>query len=184
MENSLDPVHTEWQHGKYQEFWEEQRGSKYAISRKHLKIDFAEFEHGVYKRRLLAGASEDSDDWKVGHPVLFPNILAVGSGGGKLWKMQTYQMRVPIDDENSMHYWYTSYDAPEGLDVPAKLRERIPYYEVRWLDDNGENDQRQHRCARRDGVGLARPHLSSVRTRCSARPTAASSSSARCSSAR
>jgi len=73
---------------KYQEFWEEQRGSKYAISRKHLKIDFAEFEHGMYKRRLLAGASEESDDWKVGHPVLFPDILAVGSGGGKLWKMQ------------------------------------------------------------------------------------------------
>jgi 5,5'-dehydrodivanillate O-demethylase len=139
MENSLDPVHTEWQHGKFQEFWEEQRGTKYAISRKHLKIDFAEFDNGIYKRRLLAGASEESDDWKVGHPVLFPNILAVGSGGGKLWKMQTYQMRVPIDDENSMHYWYTSYDAPGDLDVPAKLRERIPYYEVRYLDDNGDN---------------------------------------------
>jgi 5,5'-dehydrodivanillate O-demethylase len=138
MENSLDPVHTEWQHGKYQEFWEEQRGTKYAISRHHLKIDFAEFELGVYKRRLLEGASEDSDDWKVGHPVLFPNILAVGSGGGKLWKMQTYQMRVPIDDENSMHYWYTSYDAPEGVEVPAKLRSRIPFYEARYLDDNGD----------------------------------------------
>jgi 5,5'-dehydrodivanillate O-demethylase len=138
MENSLDPVHTEWQHGKYQEFWEEQRGSKYAISRKHLKIDFDEFEHGMYKRRLLAGASEDSDDWKVGHPVLFPDILAVGSGGGALWKMQTYQMRVPIDDENSLHFWYTSYDAPEGIDVPETLLNRIPSYEVRYNDDNGD----------------------------------------------
>jgi 5,5'-dehydrodivanillate O-demethylase oxygenase subunit len=138
MENSLDPVHTEWQHGKYQEFWEEQRGVKYAISKHHLKIDFAEFALGVYKRRLLAGASEDSDDWRVGHPVLFPNILAVGSGGGKLWKMHTYQMRVPIDDENSMHYWYTSYAVPEGHEVPAKLLARIPFYEVRYKDDNGE----------------------------------------------
>jgi 5,5'-dehydrodivanillate O-demethylase len=137
MENSVDPVHTEWQHGKYQEFWEEQRGAKYAISKHHLKIDFAEFELGMYKRRLLEGASEDSDDWKVGHPVLFPNILAVGSGGGKLWKMQTYQMRVPIDDENSMHYWYTSYAVPKGHEVPAKLLARIPYYEVRCKDDNG-----------------------------------------------
>jgi 5,5'-dehydrodivanillate O-demethylase oxygenase subunit len=138
MENSLDPVHTEWQHGKYQEFWEEQRGSKYAISRHHLKIDFAEFEHGMYKRRLLAGASEESDDWKVGHPILFPDILAVGSGGGKLWKMQTYQMRVPIDDENTLHYWYTSYETPDGLDVPEKLLSRIPSYEVRYNDDNGD----------------------------------------------
>jgi 5,5'-dehydrodivanillate O-demethylase len=139
MENSVDPVHTEWQHGKYQEFIEEQRGVKYAISKHHLKIDFAEFELGLYKRRLLEGASEDSDDWRIGHPVLFPNILAVGSGGGKLWKMQTYQMRVPIDDENTMHYWYTSYDVPAGHDVPSKLRERIPYFQVRYLDDNGDN---------------------------------------------
>ena len=138
MENSLDPVHTEWQHGKYQEFWEEQRGNTYAISRKHLKIDFEEFEHGMYKRRLLAGASEDSDDWRVGHPVLFPSILAVGSGGGKLWKMQHYQMRVPIDDENTMHYWYAAYFAPEGLPVPAELLERIPFYEVRYIDDDGQ----------------------------------------------
>ena len=137
MENSLDPVHTEWQHGKYQEFAEAQRGATYQISRRHRKIDFAEFELGMYKRRLLEGASEDSDDWKIGHPVLFPNILAVGSGGGKLWKMQTYQMRVPIDDENTMHYWYTSYDAPADLAVPEKLRARIPFFEVRYRDHSG-----------------------------------------------
>jgi 5,5'-dehydrodivanillate O-demethylase len=138
MENSVDPVHTEWQHGKYQEFWEEQRGGTYAISRKHLKIAFAEFEHGMYKRRLLAGASEDSDDWRVGHPILFPNILAVGSGGGTLWKMQTYQIRVPLDDENTMHYWYTAYEAPPGVDVPAHLLARIPLFHVPTVDEHGE----------------------------------------------
>ena len=139
MENSVDPVHTEWQHGHYQEYWEEKvTGNKYAISRKHLKIDFAEFEHGVYKRRLLAGSSEESDDWKVGHPVLFPNILAVGSGGGKIWKMQSYQIRVPIDDENSMHYWYMAYEAPAGMDVPQHLLERVPLYQVHLVDDEGE----------------------------------------------
>ena len=74
MENSLDPVHTEWLHGHLQEFVEEQQGNHYAISRKHLKIDFAEFEYGIYKRRLLEGSTEDSDDWKIGHPVIFPDI--------------------------------------------------------------------------------------------------------------
>ena len=138
MENSVDPVHTEWQHGKYQEFWEEQRGRTYAISRRHLKIDFDEFEHGIYKRRLLAGASESADDWRVGHPILFPTILAVGSGGGKLWKMQSYQFRVPLDDENSMHYWYMAYEPPEGVEVPKKLLARIPYFQVHYLDENGE----------------------------------------------
>jgi 5,5'-dehydrodivanillate O-demethylase len=139
MENSVDPVHTEWQHGHYQEYWEEQiTGNTYAISRRHLKIDFEEFAHGMYKRRLLAGSSEESDDWKIGHPILFPNILAVGSGGGKIWKMQSYQMRVPIDDENTLHYWYMAYETPAGLEVPPHLLARVPLYQVHLVDDAGE----------------------------------------------
>jgi 5,5'-dehydrodivanillate O-demethylase oxygenase subunit len=140
MENSVDPVHTEWLHGALLEFVEEKNGNgtKFAISRKHLKIDFAEFEYGVYKRRLLEGASEDSDDWRVGHPVLFPNILAVGSGGGALWKVHSYQIRVPIDDEHTMHYWYAAYEPPEGVDVPRHLLERVDYYEMPVRDAAGE----------------------------------------------
>jgi 5,5'-dehydrodivanillate O-demethylase len=137
MENSLDPVHTEWLHGKLQEFVEEGRGGTYQISRKHLKIAFEEFEYGIYKRRLLLGASEDSDDWRVGHPVLFPNILAVGSGGGSIWKSHAYQMRVPIDDENTMHYWYMAYDPPAGVDVPPHLLERVPSYDFPYRDADG-----------------------------------------------
>jgi 5,5'-dehydrodivanillate O-demethylase len=56
MENSLDPVHTEWLHGHLQEWVEEQRtGTKptYAISRHHVNIAFEEFEYGIYKRRLM-----------------------------------------------------------------------------------------------------------------------------------
>ena len=82
MENSLDPIHTEWLHGHTYEFVKEQQGKghKVAISAHHEKIAFREFEHGITKHRLLAGHSEDSDDWKVGHPVVFPNILSVGNG--------------------------------------------------------------------------------------------------------
>jgi len=141
MENSLDPVHTEWLHGKLQEFVEEKSGfagTHYQISRKHLKIAFQEFKYGIYKRRLLEGASEDSDDWRVGHPVLFPNILAVGSGGGKVWKFHAYQMRVPIDDVTSMHYWYIAYEPPAGMDVPQRLLDRVPLYDFPYRDENGE----------------------------------------------
>jgi 5,5'-dehydrodivanillate O-demethylase len=138
MENSLDPVHTEWLHGKLQEFVEEKQGNTYTNSRKHLKIDFAEFEYGVYKRRLLAGSSEESDDWKVGHPVLFPNILAVGSGGGTVWKFHAYQLRVPVDDEHMMHYWYNVYEPPAATDVPRHLLERVPFYEMPLRDESGE----------------------------------------------
>ena len=141
MENSLDPVHTEWLHGKLQEFVEEKTalaGTHYQISRKHLKIAFAEFEYGVYKRRLLEGAPEDSDDWSVGHPVLFPNILAVGSGGGNVWKFHAYQMRVPVDDENTMHYWYIAYEPPSDAVIPPELLDRVPLYDFPYRDARGE----------------------------------------------
>jgi 5,5'-dehydrodivanillate O-demethylase len=138
MENSLDPVHTEWLHGKLQEFVEEKAGNIYTNSRKHLKIDFAEFAYGIYKRRLLVGSSEDSDDWRVGHPVLFPNILAVGSGGGSVWKFHAYQLRVPVDDEHIIHYWYNVYEPPPGTVVPQHLFERIPFYEMPVRDADGE----------------------------------------------
>ena len=53
---------------------------KVAISARHEKIDFREFEFGLTKHRLLEGHSEDSDDWRIGHPIVFPNMLAVGNG--------------------------------------------------------------------------------------------------------
>ena len=122
MENSLDPVHAEWLHGHLAEFVEEQRGgARFSHSRKHLKIAFAEFEYGIYKRRLLKGAREDSDDWRVGHPVFFPNILAVGSGGGELWKMNAYQIRIPQDDKHTLHVWYDVFIPPPGVAVPQQL---------------------------------------------------------------
>jgi 5,5'-dehydrodivanillate O-demethylase len=138
MENSLDPIHTEWLHGHMHEFLQEQRGRTYHFSRKHLKIDFAEFEFGVYKRRLLAGQSEDADDWKVGHPVLFPNILAIGSGGGDLWTHHSYQFRVPSDDGHTTHWWYTAYLPPSGSAVPQHLLDRVPVFEVPLFDERGE----------------------------------------------
>ena len=51
MENSMDPIHTEWLHGHHYEFQKEQEGVKVAISAHHEKIDFREFEFGLTKHR-------------------------------------------------------------------------------------------------------------------------------------
>ncbi|HZV64414.1 MAG TPA: Rieske 2Fe-2S domain-containing protein, partial [Telluria sp.] len=104
MENSLDPIHTEWLHGHHYEFQKEQEGVKVAISARHEKIDFKEFEFGITKHRLLEGQSEDSDDWRTGHPILFPNILAVGNGD-EAARYYSFQMRVPVDNEHTLHLW-------------------------------------------------------------------------------
>jgi len=68
---------------------------------KHAKIGFDRFEYGIVKRRIIEGETEEDDDWKVGHPVVFPNILRQGvvhkkNGAG-------FQIRVPIDDTHTAH---------------------------------------------------------------------------------
>ena len=137
MENSLDPVHTEWLHGHQYEFLKEQEGIKVAISTRHLKIDFKEFEYGMTKHRLLEGHSEDGDDWKVGHPIVFPNMLAVGNGDEKS-RYYSFQMRVPVDDTHTMHLWFNAYVPPQGVEVPKHLLGKVHTYEVPFMDDKGE----------------------------------------------
>jgi len=137
MENSVDPVHTQWLHGKLYEFINEKNGVKVAISKHHVKIAFDEFKHGIIKRRLLAGQPETVSDWKDGHPVVFPTILAVGSGGG-LWKQYVFQIRVPMDDTHTLHLWYHAYIPPDGAVVPQHLLDEIAYYDVPIKDENGE----------------------------------------------
>jgi 5,5'-dehydrodivanillate O-demethylase len=136
MENSLDPVHTEWLHGHLQEFVEEQRGTHYAISRHHEKIRFQEFPYGIYKQRLLEGQTEAADDWTVGHPVVFPYTLAVGNAAPN-WRNYAYQIRVPMDDEHTLHLWYNAYVPPPGVTAPPRLLERTWSYEVPFLDADG-----------------------------------------------
>lgn len=137
MENSLDPIHTEWLHGHHYEFIKENEGVKVAISAKHEKIAFREFEYGITKHRLLAGHSEDSDDWRVGHPVVFPNMLSVGNGDENS-RYYAFQIRVPIDDTNTMHFWYSAYVPPKDAKVDPKLVEKVHLYEVPFKDKDGE----------------------------------------------
>ena len=137
MENSVDPVHTEWLHGHLHEFQHEtETNEKVAISKHHLKIGFDEFDYGIYKRRLLEGQSEDSDDWKTGHPMVFPTILAVGNVNDAV-RMHAFQIRVPMDDTHTMHYWYNAYVPLNGAVVPQALLDNVPMYDVPFQDENG-----------------------------------------------
>ena len=96
-------------------------------------INFREFEHGIIKTRMLEGETEENEDWQVGHPVLFPNILLSGST-----QRPTFQIRVPVDDTNTLHLWYTCYQ--RSADQPSQ--EVIPFYKVPvpTIDAMGEPD--------------------------------------------
>jgi len=140
MENSLDPVHTEWLHGHTWEFIKEQKGQaqKVAISSHHEKIAFREFAHGITKHRLLTGQSEECDDWKIGHPIVFPNILSVGAGDERVdSRYYAFQIRVPVDDTHTMHLWFTAYVPPKAAKVPQHLLDKVVTYNVPFKDDNG-----------------------------------------------
>jgi len=139
MENSLDPIHTEWLHGHTYEFIREQQGKghKVAISTRHEKIAFREFEHGITKHRLLAGHSEEGDDWKIGHPVVFPNILSVGNGD-ETSRYYAFQIRVPADDSHTLHLWYTAYVLPKGMKVAPELLDKVHVYDVPLKGADGE----------------------------------------------
>ncbi len=137
MENSADPIHTEWLHGHHYEFLKEQEGVKVAISAHHEKIAFKEFEYGMTKHRLLAGQSEESDDWRIGHPIVFPNMLAVGNGDAHL-RSYAFQIRVPVDDTHTMHMWYTAYVPADQSGVPDHLRNTLHLYDVPLRGPDGD----------------------------------------------
>jgi len=134
QENSLDPVHVEWLHGYYFNYVLQRKGPECFERfrqryRRHKKIGFARFEHGIVKRRVVEGDTEEGDPWRVGHPVVFPNILRVGNGHG----VHAFQIRVPVDDTHIWHVWYTAYRP--GVPVPPQ--EAIPFYEVPLYDEEG-----------------------------------------------
>ena len=135
MENSVDAVHTEWLHGHLPAFVGERTGRHFKtnFTRKHVKIGFDDFEYGIIKRRVVEGFTEEDDDWKIGHPVVFPATLLVGSG-----RHMRYQFRVPMDDVSTMHYWYHVITPPEGAELPRELAERVDSYEVQYLDERGD----------------------------------------------
>ena len=137
MENSVDPIHSEWLHGHFAEFVAEQNGGgTYAYSRRHVNIAFDEVDYGIVKRRLMVGQDENCDDWRIGHPVVFPNILALGSVGKR--PTYQYQIRVPMDDAQTLHLWYTAFIPPEGSAAASSLTRGVHRFDVPLVDERGE----------------------------------------------
>src|SRR5260370_41305691 len=87
MENSVDPYHIEWLHGRYGSFLKELAGEPpmQVVTKKHVKVVLEVFEHGILKRRVLEGQTEQDEDWKTGHPLVFPGMLRVGIGSASTW---------------------------------------------------------------------------------------------------
>jgi 5,5'-dehydrodivanillate O-demethylase len=123
MENSLDPVHFEWLHANLINFVAEKNGEEpLMFPAKHVKVAWDEFEYGIYKRRLLEGDdAETSPDWLIGHPIIFPNMLGFKNISGG-----SFQIRVPIDDNNTWHLLYGTALPKEGEEPHVRVHD-VPY---------------------------------------------------------
>jgi 5,5'-dehydrodivanillate O-demethylase len=141
QENSLDPLHLEWLHGYYGAYMAEVKGNTAeaaaaydVVARgRHKKIGFDPFEYGIIKRRTWGDYDEESDFWKVGHPILFPNILHQGNPGRYF-----LQFRTPIDDTHTMHLEYTIYIMPAWVDMPQQDTKDIPVNYWPLYEENGK----------------------------------------------
>jgi 5,5'-dehydrodivanillate O-demethylase oxygenase subunit len=140
MENSFDPVHVEWLHTYFSKYVLEKLGrpdldrgmaNEGKVPWRHEKIGFDVFEHGIVKRRVLFGMTEEDDGWSVGHPVIFPNYLRTGN---------SFQMRIPIDDTHTQYYWYNCHTPRPGVEFRPQTSREIPVYDVpiAGLDERGE----------------------------------------------
>jgi 5,5'-dehydrodivanillate O-demethylase oxygenase subunit len=149
MENSVDPIHAEWLHGRFSEYLmtleseQERRRTvnakldalgvperKFSAFRKHIEIGFDVFEFGIMKRRVMEGGSKEDEAWAVGHPLIFPTMLKVGGAG-----IAEFQLRVPIDDTHTWHIWYNAIQPPH-TDAPEQ--HEIPMYTVPMTDETDE----------------------------------------------
>ncbi len=134
MENSVDPIHVEWLHGHHLAAVRSAAGAAPPTHypKRHVKIGFSPFPFGIIKRRVLEGGSEDDDDWRIGHPLVFPNMVRVGAHG-----QHRLQIRVPVDDTHTDHYWYACYRPPPGID--AGTQDHVPVYDVPFHNAHGDH---------------------------------------------
>lgn len=139
QENSLDPVHTEWLHTNYPNYMrlitdmgDETRfeGLGPTAGRRHLRIRFDDFEHGMVKARMVEGDTGTEEDWTVGHPVIFPHTLVTGCQFA-----YTMQFRVPIDDTHTNHISLYVFPAAPGTTAPAQPQ--VSYRYVPLKDELG-----------------------------------------------
>jgi 5,5'-dehydrodivanillate O-demethylase len=129
-ENNLDPVHIEFLHMKFTNYVRKRKGLSTIPVRKHAKLDFEVFEYGIIKKRLWVGDREDSPEWTVGHPHLFPQTTMISYHNG--WVQ--LQIRTPVDDTHTHFYWYNC--RPRKPGDPAQLE--VPFWENPWANEEGK----------------------------------------------
>jgi 5,5'-dehydrodivanillate O-demethylase len=51
--------------------------------------------------------------------------------------MHAFQIRVPVDDVTTAHYWYTAFIPPEGVTPPAHMTEAVASFDFIYRNPDG-----------------------------------------------
>ena len=152
QENSLDPVHSEWLHGEWANYILRVRGEGDKVRKRYEneRIGFDKFQYGIIKRRLVKGGSYEDGEWAQGHPVVFPYFLRQGGSGTAIdtWDGRrgggmgagvgpSFQIRVPLDDTHTGHWWVMCHPKLDG--EPDQRDEDVPLFfpPLIQLDEQG-----------------------------------------------
>ncbi len=146
QENTGDPLHSVWAHGRLFEYiLERENQLERAQSESHtihsrLKMGVGIKE--VYAERTIYGMRKgvvyskelgaEEDRVSEHSTVIFPFYTQTGKAGAP---RSEYQIRVPIDDTHTLHICYQAYAGPPGVDVPHQ--EVVPWYEPPTVDEHG-----------------------------------------------
>ena len=134
-ENYPDFFHSEWLHGWFRMYLLEREGATpddprwigtlQRVKRHQKAHRWDLFEYGILSRLLMEDESEDAELWRVGLPMLFPNVAVMSSGN-------TFHMQwvVPVDDTHTSLMSSRMYRFGPEVEVPTQ--EEIPYYEHPW----------------------------------------------------
>lgn len=125
QENSIDPVHFEWNH----EYWDKRlrEGDEAQPGPKHTKLDFGEFEYGFVYKRVRENSDENHPFWTVGRVALWPNGFFLGDH---------FEFRVPIDDVNTLSIVWRLTHVPK--DREPYVQPSIPTWHGPLKDENGD----------------------------------------------
>jgi 5,5'-dehydrodivanillate O-demethylase len=129
-ENSVDPQHVEFLHMRYINYRHRRLGRPPVRQRNCKKTAYEVFRYGISKKRLWEDAPEDDAEWTIGHPLLFPGNNVITPTGSLLQCIY----RVPIDDTNTMVFWYSARRRPAG----QAPRADVPLNDIPWCDSDGK----------------------------------------------
>ena len=124
QENSIDPVHFEWQHSN----WSLRLAGRLGpYSPRHTKLAFDEFDYGFIYRRVREDTDEDHELWNVGRVCLWPNAL---------FTSQHFEWRVPVDDDTTLSVTWMFARVPK--DREPYVQTSVPHWYGPLKDKGGE----------------------------------------------